>query len=178
MQSSMRSTNICGRFRCSRKAEKRWCTHFKALFPTELSFLLFLIIFEPHRTSWMRPDALPCVHRHALLICNYSSLCSAFVCFSKCAYFIFDYYFLTLAKNFKRGWFNRWPPWSFNNPIWNSDNLCLHWSVLLLLCFGLFYVPSTVFWFILRTFHWQLVTSVHDAFLYCFCLLPGLQSRR
>ena len=39
-----------------------------------------------------------------------------------------------LTKGAQR-WLTRWPPWSFINPMCNSDNLCLHWSAGLPLCF-------------------------------------------
>jgi len=46
--------------------------------------------------------------------------------------------FYHLSISFKRGCLTRRPPWPFTNPIWHNDNLCLHWPVLLLLCFHLF----------------------------------------
>jgi len=37
-----------------------------------------------------------------------------------------------------RGWLTSWPPWLFTNPMRYSETLCLHWSVILPLCFHLF----------------------------------------
>jgi len=55
-----------------------------------------------------------------------------FACFSNCALFCFQLLFCQqLSKIDKRGWLARWPPWSFTNPIWQNDTLCLHWSVIL-----------------------------------------------
>jgi len=42
-----------------------------------------------------------------------------------------------LSKSDKRGWLIRWPPRSLANPIWHSGPLCLHWSVIVPLCFHL-----------------------------------------
>jgi len=36
-------------------------------------------LFGPHRISSVRIDPLPCVHRHALFICNFTSPSSLFV---------------------------------------------------------------------------------------------------
>jgi len=44
--------------------------------------------------------------------------------------------------------------------LWHSDTLCLNWSVIMALCFHLFWI------------HWQLVSLFRDGSLYCFCLLP------
>jgi len=50
-------------------------------------------------------------------------------------------------------------PCFFTNALWHSDNLCLHWSVIL------------PFVLIYSNVHWQLVTFLHDGSFYCFCLL-------
>jgi len=42
-----------------------------------------------------------------------------------------------LSKTDKRGWFTRWPPRSFANPIWHSADLYLHRSAIMPLCFHL-----------------------------------------
>ena len=34
---------------------------------------------------------------------------------------------LTPMIRTKRDWLTRWPPWSFTNPMWHSDNLRLQW---------------------------------------------------
>jgi len=58
-------------------------------------------------------------------------------------------WFLTLvfehfSKSDKQGWLTRWSPWSFTKPTWYSDTICLHWSVILPLCFHLLYCSLTI----------------------------------
>jgi len=48
------------------------------------------------------------------------SPCSAFVCFA------FSTVLIQFPSINKRGSLTRWLLWSFANPIWRSDNLCLH----------------------------------------------------
>jgi len=55
-----------------------------------------------------------------------------FVCFLLCLQLIF---YSNACQRLKQGWMAKWLPWSFTNPMWQSDNLSLHWSVMLPLCF-------------------------------------------
>ena len=53
-------------------------------FSNWISFLVLAVcnLFWPQQIFSMRLDALPCVHKSALFICNFTSLCSVFLCMS------------------------------------------------------------------------------------------------
>jgi len=75
------------------------------------------MIFWPYGISrWVYIHFL--VHMVMLfssVILPHRALCY-FICLSKCAYFIFKY----LSNYFGQGCLNRWPQWSFANPMWPS----------------------------------------------------------
>ena len=58
--------------------------------------------------------------------------------------------FQHLSKSNKRGWFTIiyiWLPWSFTNPMWHSDTLCLHWSVFCPIVFSFILMLLTIGFF-------------------------------
>ena len=69
--------------------------------------------------------------------------------------------FQHFSKSDKRGWLSRWPLWSFTNPVWHSDTLCLHqlcptqmahWAKTLCRYFGQGRTLKDIF---MRAAHWM-----------------------
>jgi len=81
------------------------------------------------------------------------------VCVFNCAYCVFNCCFLTLVNKIQTGLVDQMTVMVLNNSMWHSDNLSLHWSVFLPVCFHLLWFPLAVGYF----FGWY--------FLHCFCLL-------
>ena len=96
-------------------------------------------LFLPQQIFSMRLESLSCVHKPAFS----SAIFPHFVLYLFACLFICSYFFQLLFSNTCENVSNRvgWPHDFhdlFTNPMWCSDNVCLHWSVLLLLCFHIF----------------------------------------
>jgi len=109
-------------------------------------YLFCLNIFDYTKTSSIKIVSLLFVHRHALFICYLSSPCFLFACL----FFLIEpiwfpsVVFQHFSKSAKWDWLTRWPPWSFTNPIWHSDTVYSNRSVILPLCFNLFWYSLTI----------------------------------
>ena len=116
-------------------------------------------LFLPQQIFSMRLESLSCVHKPAFS----SAIFPHFVLYLFACLFICSYFFQLLFSNTCENVSNRvgWPHDFhdlFTNPMWCSDNVCLHWSVLLLLCFHIFQFPWKIGYF----FAWWLL-------LHCIC---------
>jgi len=104
-----------------------------------------------------------------------------FVCFSNCDYLISHCCFSTLWKSDKRGWLTRWLPWSFTNPMWHSDTLCLNWIGIFPLSIPVFPI---LFWCIppfvhFGTFHSSPITQIQQGGWKCSnVIFPMTQNPR